>query len=151
MSDCLSVCFSVVHYETDTLDTFADLFCLVIVLVSYYRSYVKRRKNATLKSHLHIINLFTWKSIFSLVRIRYGYSWFWGKYHKKTTVEVEPAGYIPVEEIIEKTRGCNRILYRLKGVKGDYDLEAPMDDIFLPHEAHKRGWGAFDDYTVVFQ
>lgn len=85
------------------------------------------------------------------VRVRYGYSWFWGKFHKKTSVEIEPAGYIPVDALIEKTRGCDRLMYRLKGDKGDYDLEAPVDDIFLPHEAHKKGWGAFDDYTIVFQ
>ena len=72
-------------------------------------------------------------------------------YHKKTTVEVEPAGYIPIDEVIERTRGCDRLKYRLKGDKGDYDLEAPVDDILLPHEGHKKGWGAFDDYTVVFQ
>jgi len=85
------------------------------------------------------------------VRIRYGYSWFWGKYHKKTTLEVEPAGYIPVDEVIEKTRGCDRVMFKLKGVKGDYDMEAPIGDILLPHEAHKKGWGAFDDYTIIFQ
>ena len=88
---------------------------------------------------------------FPTVRIRYGSSWFWGQYHKKATVEVEPAGYIPLDELVEKTRGCDKVLYRLKGSKEDFHLEAPTEDVLLPHESHKKGWGAFDDYVVIFQ